>query len=133
MSEENVEIVKRTFELFNQGEDDQMVDECYDPQAVYYSREDEPDTGVYRGRQAIRENFRRWREMFEDFRAEVDEYIDAGELVVTPGWLCGRGRDSGAEVREPYSWVARLRDGKIVEVREYRTKDEALEAAGLSG
>jgi ketosteroid isomerase-like protein len=27
--------------------------------------------------------------------------------------------------------VARLRDGKIVEVREYREKNEALEAVGL--
>jgi hypothetical protein len=35
------------------------------------------------------------------------------------------------EVREPYTWVGRWRDGKLVEIREYRTKAEALEAVGL--
>ena len=34
------------------------------------------------------------------------------------------------EIRETN--VARFRDGKIVEVREYRDKAEALEAVGLS-
>jgi ketosteroid isomerase-like protein len=34
------------------------------------------------------------------------------------------------EIRETH--VARLRDGKIFEVHEYRDKDEALEAVGLS-
>jgi ketosteroid isomerase-like protein len=33
------------------------------------------------------------------------------------------------EIRETH--LARLRDGKVIEVREYREKDAALEAAGL--
>jgi ketosteroid isomerase-like protein len=44
----------------------------------------------------------------------------------------GRGRDSGAPVEIRETHVARLRDGKVIEVREYRTKPEALEAVGLS-
>jgi ketosteroid isomerase-like protein len=60
------------------------------------------------------------------------QFIDGGTFVVVPGWLCGRGRESGAEVREPYAWVYRLRGGKVAEVWEHRDRREALEAVRLS-
>jgi len=31
----------------------------------------------------------------------------------------------------PYTWVFRWRDGTVVEIREYHTKTEALEAVGM--
>jgi ketosteroid isomerase-like protein len=130
MSEESVEIAKQAFARFNRQDDDAMLD-LYAVDAVYHSRPDEPDTGIYEGREAIRENFRAWRAMFEDLTAESDEYLDAGNSVVIVGRLSGRGR-SGVQVREPYSWVISIRDGEIVEVREYRTEEEARKAAGLS-
>ena len=33
----------------------------------------------------------------------------------------------------PETWVYKLREGIVVEVREYRTIDEALEAMALEG
>jgi ketosteroid isomerase-like protein len=98
MSRENVDIIRELFERANR-QDETLLDDFYDPDAVWHSRADEPDTGVYEGREAIRELWRMWA--------------------------------SGAPVREPYAWVTRLRDGKVIEVREYRDKAEALEAAGL--
>jgi ketosteroid isomerase-like protein len=41
-------------------------------------------------------------------------------------------RESGVEVRDTYVFVFSVRGGLIVESWEYRTKDEALEAVGLS-
>src|SRR4051794_37135353 len=132
MSQENVERMRRGIERFNRGdEDDAMLEEFYDLDAVYYSREDEPDTGVYRGREAIRELMRMWRDMFSDFSFDVDEYIEAGDVLLMPGWIRVRARGSSADIREPYSWVAKMRNGVVVEVHEYRTKDEALKAVGL--
>ena len=48
------------------------------------------------------------------------------EFVVVPGWLCGRGRESGAEVREPYAWVYRFRGGKVAEIWEHRDRGEFM-------
>ena len=110
---------------------DALLDVLYDPDAVYHSRTDEPDTGVYRGREAIRGMMHMWLEMFEDFRFQMEEYIDAGDAVVMPGWDCVSAPESSAEVRQPYTWLAKLRGGRVVEVREYDTKDEALDAVGL--
>jgi ketosteroid isomerase-like protein len=133
MSQENVELMRAGIERFNRGvEDDALLDDLYDVGAVYHSRADEPDTGVYQGRDAIRELMRMWRDTFEDFWFHVDEYIDAGDTLILPGWVSVRGRGSSAEVREPYTWLVNMRDGKVIEVREYRTKDEAAGAAGLA-
>jgi ketosteroid isomerase-like protein len=131
MTEESVEITKQAVERFNRA-DDTLFDDLYATEAVWYSREDEPDTGVYRGSDAIKGLARMWRDTFEQAHFDIDEYVDAGEFVVAAGWVSVRSRGSDAAVREPYTWVMRLRGGKIVEVREYRTKAEALEALGLS-
>jgi ketosteroid isomerase-like protein len=133
MSQGNVEIMRRAIDRFNRGgEDDALLEETYDLQAVFYSREDEPDTGVYRGREAIRGLMGMWREMFEGFSFEVDEYIEVGDTLVMPGWVSVHARGSDMAIREPYSWVAKLRDGKVLEVHEYRTRKEALKAAGVA-
>jgi ketosteroid isomerase-like protein len=132
VSQENVELMRRGIERFNRGdEDDALLADFYDPDAVYHSREDEPDTGVYRGREAIRGLMRMWRDMFSDFSFDVDEYIDAGDVLVMSGWVRVRAHGSDADIREPYNWVVKMRSGRVVEVHEYRTKDEALKAAGL--
>jgi ketosteroid isomerase-like protein len=73
MSQKNVEIAKEAIERFNRG-DDTMFDDLYDTDAVWYSREDEPDTGVYRGREAIRGLARMWRDTFDHARFDIDRY-----------------------------------------------------------
>ena len=133
MSREGLEVVKNAVERFNSGDLDSMLLDLYAPAAVWHSREDEPDTGVYRGREAIREMARMWGEMFEDIRFEIDDFIDAGEFVVAAGSISVRTRASDAVVREPYAWATKVHDGKVVEVREYRNGREALNALGLSG
>ena len=44
--------------------------------------------------------------------------------------LTGRGRVSGATIEENEVQAFRLRNGKIIELREYRDKAEALTAVG---
>jgi ketosteroid isomerase-like protein len=132
MSRENVEIVRRSNAAANRGDLDAAF-ACYAEAAVWHSRSDEPDTGSYRGLDAIRAQAGTWASMLDDLRFELDDYVDAGEHVIASGWMCGRGTESGAEVREPFAWVLRLRDGQVVEVREYRSRDEAIEALPAAG
>jgi ketosteroid isomerase-like protein len=71
-----------------------------------------------------------WQERFVDFRGEAQEYIDAGEYVIVPMRMRGRLRESDAEVVLDEVYVGKIRDGRLVEVREYRTREEALKAVG---
>jgi hypothetical protein len=61
--------------------------------------------------------------------------IDAGDHVIAStvlhAVLHGQESASAAGVSDTYVFVYKLRDGLVVEVWEYRTKQEALEAVGL--
>ena len=65
---------------------------------------------------------------FEDFKVEVEEYIDHGEDVVVALHQRASGKHSGAPVDIHIAQVWTLRDGKAVRWRIYRTKEEALAA-----
>ena len=59
--------------------------------------------------------------------------IDAGEdKVVAVVRISGRAKLSGVETDLTYAALCTIRDGKVARGREYWTRDEALEAAGLS-
>jgi ketosteroid isomerase-like protein len=131
MSQVNVEIVREAVERSNRR-DYAVFDDLYETGAVWHSREDEPDTGVYRGNEAIMGLTRMWHDTFEDARVDIEEYIDCGEFVVAAGSVSVRSRGSVADVREPYAWATKVHGGRIVEVREFRNAREALEALGVS-
>ena len=60
------------------------------------------------------------------------ELIDAGEdKVVVIERFGGRAKISGIETEQTEAVVSTIRDGKIARCREYVTREEALEAAGL--
>ena len=103
----------------------------FDPDLLYDSRADEPDAIVGGGLGEFREMVETWTEMFEEFRCEIEENIVAGDRTIHVTLLLGRGTGSGIEVNEPYVFLITWRDGKVLEVHEYRTKEEALEVAGL--
>ncbi|MGH2837085.1 MAG: nuclear transport factor 2 family protein [Thermoleophilaceae bacterium] len=130
MSEENVEIVRRAAAAFNRRDVDAWLAH-FDPDVVWYAFPDEPEPGPFRGHDAIRAMAARWMEVLSDFRIETKEYVDAGEYVLMPARMLGRIADSDADVTIDEVYVNKCRDGKIVEVRECRTRAEAIEAVGL--
>ena len=103
------------------------------PEVEWHTAQDLPDSGMHRGVDGIAKLFSEWTASFEDFQGDIDEIIDGGdEVVVVVVRLHGRLRGSSEEVVLPETQVWRLRNGRAYEIREYRTKAEALEAAGLS-
>jgi ketosteroid isomerase-like protein len=130
MSQENVEIVRRLNEAFNRGDVAGVV-ELLDPECEWWDREDDPGAAMHRGHDGIRTFLAELGDHTE-LRVEPKEFIDAGEYVVLPVRVAGRGRASGAPFEEHEVHVARLGSGKVTEVREYRELSEALEAVGLT-
>ena len=130
MSQQNVEIARAAFEAWRRGDLDAWLAEA-DPEIEWYVLSDAPDPGPHRGRHAILERAALWRDMLA-LRGEVLGYIDGGEYVIMPIRMRGRPPGSDAKVVLDEVYVSKFRDGKVVELREYRTKAEALEAVGLS-
>jgi ketosteroid isomerase-like protein len=130
MSHENVEVVRRLNSAFNRGDVAGLI-ELLDPACEWWDRVDDPGAAVHRGHEGIGAYLSELADHAE-LRVEMTEFIDAGDYVVTPVRLDGRGRASGAPFEEHEVHVLRLRDGKVTEVREYRDKNEALQAVGLA-
>jgi ketosteroid isomerase-like protein len=130
MSERNLELVRRSFEAFAAG-DFETAFADYDSRAQWTTAEDEPDSRTYSGLDEIRRLARSFAEPWENRfdRAVVpEEYIDLGDWIVVPtsGRLHGKG--SGIEVDIFESYAVQVRDGRIVRVDEYRTREQAIQA-----
>ena len=70
--------------------------------------------------------------MFEGFWMKLVELIDAGGVTVfTAERYGGRAELSRVETDSANWTVFTIRDGKIAGGREYETREQALEAAGL--
>jgi ketosteroid isomerase-like protein len=133
MSQENVEIVRRGNAAFNRGDYERLA-ESWHPDIEFRDlahAADAPET--LRGAQALLSLMSEWRETFDDFRAEISEYIEAGDHVVCVTRWTGRGTASGIAVDVFQADVYELREGKIVRATlAYPDKTTALEAVGLS-
>ena len=130
MSQENVEVVRAGIEAFNAGDWDRYFGQL-DPGVEWWDRGDEPHATVHRGHEGVSAFLAELGEATE-FRVEAKEFIDTADYVVVCLRLCGRGKVSGAEFEQDEVHTFRLRDRKVVEVREFHTRAEALEAVGLS-
>jgi ketosteroid isomerase-like protein len=131
MSKENVERVRHSFEVINRthGPDVDFIA----PDFEWHTRADLPDPAIYRGPDGAARLMAEWNAAFDDFTAEVDELIDAGDRVVVVMRLRGRIKDSGEEVEMPEAHVITIRSGKATLLREYKSKEEALQVEGLEG
>ena len=135
MPQENVEILRAAFEAWNAG-DMEALFAHFHPELVYHPRVDEPDPSPHVGLDAYKRLTYGFVESFSEVTVEVLEVIDAGDHVLASTVLHvvlrGQGSASGARVSDTYVFAYKLRDGLVVEGWEYRTKQEALEALGLS-
>jgi ketosteroid isomerase-like protein len=136
MSQENVQAVRRLFAAF-QGVDagnlERRLDEVREildpgvewvaaPHSLLASEE-------YRGYDGVRRFWTQFLSAWDEYDVHVDELIDAGDQVVAVMRLSGRTNE--LEVDESRSSLITLRDGRIVRIEPFASKDEALEAAGL--
>jgi ketosteroid isomerase-like protein len=89
------------------------------------------DWGAPRGPEGIRAAWRRWYEAFDEVQFEWDEVAEGGDDVVVTYRTKARGRGSGAVVDQAITLLWTLRAGKVVRIRAYTDRAEALTAAGL--
>ncbi len=133
MSQENVEIVRRAYEHFiATGE---FLAETYDADFVWdmSTFRGWPDRQTYPGIEGATEFIAAWDEAWDDWRFEVEDYIDGGDdRVVTIVRQQGRSRTSGVTVDMRFGQVFTIHDGQQRRMQMYASPSEALGAAGLS-
>jgi uncharacterized protein len=135
MSEENVEVVRAQIDAYNRGDYDAalaLLDEEVEWHVPEVAALDAPASGIVQGRARVAEQFARWLEAWETHAFQVTDALSRGDDVFIAGLQVGRGRHSGLYIRVPTFHVFTVRDQKIVAMRAFPERAEALEAAGLS-
>jgi ketosteroid isomerase-like protein len=128
MSQENVEVVRKLYE--SRGSE---FFELLDPHVVFINYASAPETRPYIGHEGVREWAKGFRASFGDYQVEATEIIDAGgDQVVTANRWTGTGTTSRVPVEREVATLFTLVNGRIVRAQGFETRDEALEAAGLS-
>jgi ketosteroid isomerase-like protein len=133
MSQENVELVRDAVVAFNRGDLDAFLDEYWADDIDWRAVEGAlDDRGPIYGKDELRAYWQDWIDTFDQFKVEPVEVIDAGpDQVVAVIRNSGRAKLSGVESDLTFAVVYTLRDGKVARGREYWTKEQAFEAAGL--
>jgi ketosteroid isomerase-like protein len=133
VSRENVEVVLRLHAAFSRADLDGWIAGCH-PEAEYraaVTHAVEGEAGDFKGHDGLRRWWRDVHDLYDDLQTEVVEVRDFGERVVVVFIVSGRGRGSGIEDGQLLAQVVTVRQGKIVQIRDYLSRAEALEAAGL--
>ena len=132
MSRENVEVVRHLNAAFNRR-DLEALFAMYHPDVEWCDLQHAPDAPErLRGVSAVRAYVDQWYEAFDDFTAEIEEYIDAGQFVVTLTHWRATGKGSGLVIDLHTADVVELSNGRIIQVTiGYADKAGALKAVGL--
>ena len=134
MSAENVELLRRAYKAFNEG-DRSVFLEHYDPDILLWVSPSYPESGTVLGAADVERWFAEFFAPFgRSFRVEPEELIEVGDSVVVLTTELAQGRRSGAEVStRQHTLIYTLRAGKIIRIDIHVGRSDALAAVGVAG
>src|SRR5687768_10908020 len=125
MSQENVEIVRRAWDVFLEGVEDgnfaALIDAgLYAPSATLVPSQEASGANSYVGRDGFIAWARTWTEDFVDWKIWPEGIIDAGEdRVAAVVRQSAKGKASGAVVELRFGIVFILSSGQVIEQRHF--------------
>ena len=131
MSEENVEIVRRSIDAFNRGDRGGVLETLAPEFEMRPSGRFGDTASVYRGHQGWVDFWDTFQAAWEHMAIRIERREDLGDRVLSLGTFHGRGRGSGVEVEAEGAWLHTVKAGLVVDLRTFASWKEALEAAGL--
>ncbi len=129
MSQENVELVRRIYDRWSCG-DFSVGTELLAAGFEWQQHPEAVEPGAHRGA-AIGGALKKIFEVYDDFRIEPEEYLDAGDMVVVVARNRATVRGSTMEVDQRFAFAWTVRAGRLARLEVYADRAEALEAAGL--
>jgi ketosteroid isomerase-like protein len=130
MSDENVEIVRRVHDSLD--DPDESTRALWHPDVEFDVSRDRwgplVGGGHYRGIEGVRQWMLDLYSAWEHMELKCEELIDAGDQVVAVLRAQGRGRVSGIEVDYRPAGIWTIRDGQVVRVVWFASREEAVAA-----
>ena len=147
MSEENVELVRRLFTLWNRAsavgvetpeqsvalrELTDLAGEVFEPDIDWHDQRELPGATIHHGIDEIGRHLAAAQEALDYEHMDLLEVLDADQRVLVASRVHARGRSSGAPVERDAFHVFTFHGTRIASVRIFGTRSDALEAAGLA-
>jgi ketosteroid isomerase-like protein len=121
------------FAALQRGDFEAALGNFYDPDVAWHGAVGGLDEGrVARGLDEVVEGFRDYYDTWERLELRPEEIIDTGEELIVFVHEVARGRESGIVVETDTAAISTLHEGRVIQVRNYLDRSEALRAAGLS-
>ena len=132
MSHENVEIMRKGIEAWNQHDVDLWLSYAAPDIEWAPAGPAAVERIVYRGHDEVASGFAAIWETWDVFHFEESEIRDLGDSVLWLGRVRMRGRASHIDLDQEFAVHARLQDGQVTTVHTFLAWREALEASGLA-
>lgn len=132
MSRENLEIVERGIEAFNDRGVEGIIPYIH-PEfeaTTPPNLASEPDT--YRGHDGVRRYWESFQDAMDEIRFEAKRFWTTGEVVVVAMHITAKGKRTGIAVEQRTAGVWTIRDRKAWRIQVYASPSEALESVGLA-
>jgi ketosteroid isomerase-like protein len=129
MSRENLEVVRRAYEVFDDDLESLLL--LLDPAIEWVSPGDSIEPGVRHGHDGVREAFGATAMAWEGPMHTVEELVDTDDQVLVTVTFRGHGRGSGMEAERTEFHVWTVRGGAITRFEWFYQRGEARLAAGL--
>jgi ketosteroid isomerase-like protein len=132
MSQDNVSLVKRGYDLWNTREME-AAKVMFAPDLVMSTPPDWPDAITSSSRDEAFARLVENRSLFESDRLAPERWIDVGDCVIVPTHWFGVPKGASAEVRLLVVPVFTVRGESIVRLDWYASVEQALQAVALEG
>jgi ketosteroid isomerase-like protein len=131
MSQENVEVVQSAIDAFNRdGAEASLA--WISPDIAWHDLPDQPDAEIHRGHAGFLSAFEQFFGDLDDYIVNVEEIIDHGDHYVVCARVVGQGKGSRARFEQRVFGVWTVRNRLVARAVWFRTREDALDAVGLS-
>jgi ketosteroid isomerase-like protein len=135
----NVELVQHSYRMLDDlreapdGPANRLLRELVDERFELHLPPVYPDSKVFRGPDGLKRWVLRSKEVWDEWRFELQRFIDVGERVVVLVHLVARGDKSGVRLERDTAHVWTLAHGKVTRCEVYLDPSEALKGLGVKG
>jgi ketosteroid isomerase-like protein len=132
MSQENLEIVRRTMDAYNARDLARYLQDVSES-VRFQSRFSAIDSVIYTGHADMRRYFANLDEVWSRYEMQLERMVPGGDRVAALCHLYAVGRDSELQLEEYPGVVFTIEAGTIVQIDSYQTHAETLAAMGVAG
>src|SRR4051812_35361057 len=134
-SDENVKLLRRFYESFNQNDLDSVLELCTEDVEVYKDPEVVEMVAAFmpRGRERVAQYLRGWLDSWGEYQARPEEFLQSGGEIAALTRNRARGKNSQFEIEGEMADVFTVREGRIASLRLYIERGTAMDALGIAG